>query len=342
MDWIYSFQKAINYIEDNLLENMNIDEIAQRVYSSKFHFQRIFSIITGVGVNEYIRNRRLTLAGQELFALKTKVIDVALKYGYESPESFTKAFTRFHGVTPSLAQKSNEYLKIFSPFKINLTIQGGFNMSRTVNTNSKEVQCEFFKWVDYSEKYEAEIESWENDEEDSIKEIHEYYMEISDGGGIDSYGHDYTWNKTYFGKVVLEETEVIAAVLIMGGDSSKTTYIKEFLVNPKHQNKGYGTKIISELINNVHDIIGFDSNVFTADTFSNNTSMIRVLEKTGFVLAGIHKGGDFTYWICPASERENYRKDSVEEFEKAGYSGDFIAIETIEQIERILAKETQL
>lgn len=130
MDWIFSIQKAIDYIENNLSEDINLDEIAGRVYSSSFHFQRIFSIITGVTISDYIRNRRLTLAGQELFGLKAKVLDVALKYGYESPESFAKAFIRFHGVTPSAAQKSNENLKIFLPFTININIQGGFNMSK--------------------------------------------------------------------------------------------------------------------------------------------------------------------------------------------------------------------
>lgn len=108
MDWINMVQKALNFIEENLQEDINAERIAQNVYASSAYFQKIFSIVTGYPVGDYIRNRRLSLAGEEIAGGKIKVIDVALKYGYESPESFTKAFARFHGITPSSADATDE------------------------------------------------------------------------------------------------------------------------------------------------------------------------------------------------------------------------------------------
>ncbi|HBL83747.1 MAG: hypothetical protein A2Y17_08595 [Clostridiales bacterium GWF2_38_85] len=135
MDWINDTQKAINFIEDNLTDDICNEVIAKYLYSSNHHFQRIFSIVTGFTISDYIRNRRLTLAGHELSVLKSKVIDVALKYGYDSPESFTKAFMRFHGITPSVARESNDNLKYFSPLTIQINIKGGFIMTRKLIPN---------------------------------------------------------------------------------------------------------------------------------------------------------------------------------------------------------------
>lgn len=106
MEWIQSMQKAINYIEDNLLDDINLEQVAKSVYSSNANFQRIFSIVTGITIGDYIRYRRLSLAGRELTTSEDKIINIALKYRYETAESFTKAFIRFHGVTPSAAKKS--------------------------------------------------------------------------------------------------------------------------------------------------------------------------------------------------------------------------------------------
>ena len=80
---------------------------------SSYHFHRTFSLMTGITAIEYIRNRRLSMAGQELSISGSKVIDIALKYSYESPESFTKAFTRFHGITPNVARRVGVKIKIF-------------------------------------------------------------------------------------------------------------------------------------------------------------------------------------------------------------------------------------
>ena len=129
MNWANSIQNAINYIEDHLAENIDYDKVAKEAASSSFYFQRIFGILCGYSLGEYIRNRRLTLAGKELASSKTRVIDIALKYGYNSPESFTRAFTKFHGVTPADAKKNGSKLKTFSRLSVSLILKGGSIMN---------------------------------------------------------------------------------------------------------------------------------------------------------------------------------------------------------------------
>ncbi len=128
MDWVSNLNKAIRYIEDHLLSDLDCDRIAAEVYLSGCHFQRAFSLLVGMTVGEYIRNRRLSLAGQELTLGKSKVIDVALKYGYESPESFAKAFSRFHGITPHQAKQEGAVLKAFNPLCVKIILEGGMVM----------------------------------------------------------------------------------------------------------------------------------------------------------------------------------------------------------------------
>ena len=100
MDWITGIQTALDYIEAHIDDDLDYDRIAKESFSSPFHFQRIFSILCGYTLGEYIRNRRLSIAGTRLATSKEKVIDIALRYGYDSPDSFAKAFQKFHGITP--------------------------------------------------------------------------------------------------------------------------------------------------------------------------------------------------------------------------------------------------
>lgn len=132
MEWIQSLSQAIHYMENHLTQDISVEDVANHVYASSANFQRVFNLVTGMTVGEYIRNRRLTLAGQELLEGGSRVIDVALRYQYDTPESFSKAFSRFHGVSPSSALRRRAKLRVFRPLAINMTIQGGFDMSRTL------------------------------------------------------------------------------------------------------------------------------------------------------------------------------------------------------------------
>lgn len=142
MDFVCGLQKAIDYIEENITEELDYNEIAKRAGFSSFYFQRIFGILCNCSLGEYIRNRRLTLAGAELYSSNVRVIDIALKYGYESPESFTRAFVKFHGITPSDAKKSTQNLKSFSRLSVEIILKGGSVM------NYKIVKKDAFKVIE--------------------------------------------------------------------------------------------------------------------------------------------------------------------------------------------------
>lgn len=139
MDWITGMQKAIDYIEENLTEDINYEKIAEKSYSSSYHFQRVFSILCGYTLGEYIRLRRLSLAGAELARGKGKVIDVALKYGYDSPDSFAKAFQKFHGMTPSQARADGSMLKSFSRLSIKILLEGGNIMNYRIEEKDQMI-----------------------------------------------------------------------------------------------------------------------------------------------------------------------------------------------------------
>ena len=150
MDWITGIQNAINYIEEHLTEEINYNKVAEEAACSSFYFQRIFGILCDISLGEYIRNRRLTLAGNELNASDIKVIDIALKYGYESPESFTRAFSKFHGITPSEAKKNGSKLKSFSRLSVKITLSGGSMM------DYKIVEKEAFEIIEKVEAHSIE------------------------------------------------------------------------------------------------------------------------------------------------------------------------------------------
>ena len=125
MNYTQGLQNAIDYIEEHLTDDLDIEEIAAQSGLSAFYFQRIFNILCDYSLGEYIRNRRLTLAGNELSGTDEKVIDIALKYGYDTPESFSRAFSRFHGITPSQAKKNSSPLKSFSRLSVEIHLKGG-------------------------------------------------------------------------------------------------------------------------------------------------------------------------------------------------------------------------
>lgn len=125
MGWIMGIQRAVDYMEEHIEEELDYEKIAGEAFCSSYYFQKIFHILCGFSVGEYIRNRRLTLAGTALSTTNERIIDIALRYGYESPESFARAFARFHGITPSEARRDGSKLKLFSRLSVQIMMKGG-------------------------------------------------------------------------------------------------------------------------------------------------------------------------------------------------------------------------
>jgi AraC family transcriptional regulator len=128
MDVLKRMNAALDYIEEGLREEVDMDKIARIVCCSANHFQRLFSFMTGISLTEYIRRRRLTAAGLELQKSDTKIIDLALKYGYSSPDSFARAFERMHGVIPSMARDTGIILKSYPKMIFYIAIKGDVGM----------------------------------------------------------------------------------------------------------------------------------------------------------------------------------------------------------------------
>ena len=149
MNWITGMQKAIDYIEANLTEEIDYEKVAAESFSSSYHFQRVFSILCGYTLGEYIRLRRLSLAGVELANGRDKVIDIALKYGYDSPDSFAKAFQKFHGIIPSQARADGSKLKSFSRLSIKISLEGGSIMNYRIETKPQ------FTLLGYKKRFEG-------------------------------------------------------------------------------------------------------------------------------------------------------------------------------------------
>lgn len=128
MEWLTCIRRSLEFMEEHLLDDISAQDVAAQVNMSPFFLQRGFSVITGYGITEYMRSRRLYLAALDLSRSDEKVIDIAFRYGYETPESFTKAFTRFHGATPSQVRTRQGSIRSFLPLSVNIIVHGGVQM----------------------------------------------------------------------------------------------------------------------------------------------------------------------------------------------------------------------
>lgn len=150
MNWFKRLQNVFAYIEDHLLEDLDSKMISKNAFTSEFHFQRMFYAITDMSLWDYIRKRRLTLAASKLLQSDQKIIDIALEFGYESPESFSRAFKKIHGVSPSQVRKEGKTLVAYPPLSIQISIKGDQQMeyrlekkeSFTIKGISKKVSTE--------------------------------------------------------------------------------------------------------------------------------------------------------------------------------------------------------
>ena len=169
MEWIVAMQRAITYMEEHIMEEINYEDVAKQVHTSSYEFHRAFSFLTGMTANAYIRNRRLSLAGREIVETNAKITDIALKYGYETPESFTKAFTRFHGIAPKFAREKSAKLLLFNPLVIKIIVEGGKSMDYRI------VQTKEQKFIALVRSFRNEII---NDEEN--RDIPDFWGECHD------------------------------------------------------------------------------------------------------------------------------------------------------------------
>ena len=166
MNYIKDMNNALDYIEKNINKDISQEEVARVAHISKFHFLRIFNILTGMTLAQYIRERRLTLAAKEIMSTNMKIIDISYKYGYETPEAFTKAFKALHKVSPTEARKKGETLRATTPISFQLTVKGEKRM------DYKIVSKDSFKVVGLSRRF-----STKNGE--NFKEIPKFWDEVN-------------------------------------------------------------------------------------------------------------------------------------------------------------------
>lgn len=171
VEWILRLNEAIDYIENNLEGNIDVNEAAKKAACSTYHFQRMFSYIAGVTLGEYIRKRRMTLAF-EMIQGDRKVIEIAAKYGYDSPTSFNRAFQGVHGIAPSIAKNEGVTLTVYPRITFSLSIKGDEAM------NFRIEKKESFRIVGYVIKERLDME-------DCAKKIPTFWQEVAAKGGID-------------------------------------------------------------------------------------------------------------------------------------------------------------
>ena len=171
MDWLMGLQKAIDYMEEHLFQKIGAEEVADALHFSPFYFQKCFKIVTGYTIGEYLRNRRLYLAGLEVLERKVpgtdsrnvdkgsgnnewRIIDLAYKYGYDTPESFTRAFTRFHGLSPMQLRAQPHQIKVFLPLVAEISVKGGNKMEFTIEKREAMRMIGFEKIISFENSYQ--------------------------------------------------------------------------------------------------------------------------------------------------------------------------------------------
>lgn len=161
MEWLACLKESVEFMETRLTEIRSPQEVADHVHMSVMYLQRGFQIMTGYTLGEYIRNRRLYLAATELIHTDTPVVDLALKYGYDSQAGFDKAFVRFHGITPLDVRKSGGRIRTFSRLNIIVTVEGGESMKFSIEKKEKFSVVGFTRIFSESDSYEMIPKFWD-------------------------------------------------------------------------------------------------------------------------------------------------------------------------------------
>ncbi|MEA4895861.1 MAG: AraC family transcriptional regulator [Oscillospiraceae bacterium] len=169
MDWLERLNESINYIEGSLSGKPDLDHAAQIACCSVFHYQRMFSYIAGIPLGEYIRRRKMTEAAFDLQTGGLRVIDVALKYGYESPTSFNRAFQSVHGVSPLSARSEGAFLKAYPRISFKISIRGDVEMNYKIETK------EAFRIIGPKRHYKMDVDG-------NFAEVPLFWQEVSQSG----------------------------------------------------------------------------------------------------------------------------------------------------------------
>lgn len=184
MEWTQAIREAIRYMEAHLLEDISAEDVAAAVHVSGFYFQKGFHLMSGYSIGEYIRNRRLYLAALDLLAGE-KVIDTALKYGYDTPESFSKAFRRFHGMTPAQVKQKRGGIRPFLPLTISVSVRGGSEMDYTIEKADAFQVIGVRRRFRFENSYEMIPKFWE---EFLAKEAPGIYEKLGSACDVGHYG----------------------------------------------------------------------------------------------------------------------------------------------------------
>ena len=152
MEWIERLNKAINYMEEHMTEEIDYEQVAKIACCSSYHFQRMFAYLANVPLSEYLRRRRMSLAVADLQNGDEKIIDIAMRYGYSSPTAFNRAFQSVHGIAPSAVKKDGVSLKSFLPINFKITVKGVEEM------NFRIEKKEAFRIVGVAEPLHRDIE----------------------------------------------------------------------------------------------------------------------------------------------------------------------------------------
>lgn len=225
MEWTESIRKTVDYLEEHLLDFEEIADVSDEVGISRFYLQKGFRLMTGYSMAEYVRNRRLYLAALDVTAGREKIIELSYKYGYDTPESFSKAFSRFHGVTPVQLRKDASKMHVFLPLKIKIEIQGGNEMDYIVE------KMENFQIIGLEREFSFDT---------SYEQIPKYW---------DEFCADYLARLTRTGKPAneLEETILKCHVGMFGvcigdsGNDGKFRYMIAGIKNGEHVPEGMTT-----------------------------------------------------------------------------------------------------
>lgn len=182
MDFLQRITRALDYIEDNIEGDIDYEAAAKLACCSVYHFQRMFSFIVDIPLSEYIRRRRLTLAALELQGSDIKVIDLALKYGYDSPDSFSRAFHNLHGLTPTIAREAGVQLKAYPRISFHISIKGDVEMNyRFVEKEAHKVFGKSIIIGLNENPYEVIPKLWEDFQEDGT------YQRLCRAAGFEPY-----------------------------------------------------------------------------------------------------------------------------------------------------------